>query len=224
MGLAPTGSADPYGLRRDALALVSALIETETDYSIAGGLRDAARLLPEGAQVGEETLDASLEFVKRRLEGVLRERGLRHDVVRAALAERGDNPYRCLQAAQDLQGWVERDDWEPLLVAYARCKRIVRPILDQVSHYRVDPGAFVEDTSRHLWSAYQAATGDLGPDRDVDSVMLALQTLTGPINAFFDKVLVMDDDQSLRRNRLALVYAIAAIPDGLVDLSHVMGF
>ena len=224
VGLAPTGSADPYGLRRDALALVSALIETETDYSIAGGLRDAARLLPEGAQVGEETLDASLEFVKRRLEGVLRERGLRHDVVRAALAERGDNPYRCLQAARDLQGWVERDDWEPLLVAYARCKRIVRPILDQVSHYRVDPGAFVEDTSRHLWSAYQAATGDLGPDRGVDSVMLALQTLTGPINAFFDKVLVMDDDQSLRRNRLALVYAIAAIPDGLVDLSHVMGF
>jgi len=75
VGLAPTGSADPYGLRRDALALVSVLIETETDYSIAGGLRDAARLLPQGAQVDEASLEASLEFVRRRLEGVLREGG-----------------------------------------------------------------------------------------------------------------------------------------------------
>ncbi len=224
VGLAPTGSADPYGLRRDALGLVSALIETETDYSIAGGLRDAARLLPERVEVGQEAMRTSLEFVKRRLERVLRERDLRHDVVRAALAERGDNPYRCLEAARDLQGWVERDDWEPLLVAYARCKRIVRPILDEVKDYQVDPGAFVEDTSRHLWSAYQAATGDLGPDRDVDGVMAALQALTDPINAFFDKVLVMAEDEALRRNRLALVYAIAAIPDGVVDLSQVMGF
>ncbi len=224
VGLAPTGSADPYGLRRDALGLVSALIETETDYSIAGGLRDAARLLPKHVEVDQEAMMASLEFVRRRLEGVLREGGLRHDVVRAALAERGDNPYRCLEAARDLQAWVERDDWEPLLIAYARCKRIVRPILDEVRDYRVDPGAFVEDTSRHLWSAYQGATGDLGPDRDVDGVMLALQALTDPINAFFDKVLVMAEDEALRRNRLALVYAIAAIPDGVVDLSQVMGF
>jgi glycyl-tRNA synthetase len=155
---------------------------------------------------------------------VLRERGLRHDVVRAALAERGDNPYRCLEAAQDLQGWVERDDWEPLLIAYARCKRIVRPILDEVRGYQVDPGAFVEEASRHLWSAYQGATAGLGPDRDVNGVMLALQQLTDPINAFFDKVLVMADDEALRRNRLALVYAIATIPDGVVDLSQVMGF
>ena len=109
VGLAPTGSADPYGLRRDALGLVSALIETETDYSVADGLRAAARLLPDGAQVDDQSLDASLEFVKRRLEGVLREQGLRHDVVRAALAERGDNPHRCLGAARDLQAWVERE-------------------------------------------------------------------------------------------------------------------
>jgi glycyl-tRNA synthetase len=224
VGLAPTGSADPFGLRRDALGLVTALIETETDYSVAGGLATAAHLLPERVKVDRESMRASLDFVKRRLERVLRERGLRHDVVRAALAERGDNPYRCLEAAQDLQGWVVRDDWEPLLIAYARCKRIVRPILDEVRGYQVDPGAFVEEASRHLWSAYQGATAGLGPDRDVNGVMLALQQLTDPINAFFDKVLVMADDEALRRNRLALVYAIATIPDGVVDLSQVMGF
>jgi glycyl-tRNA synthetase len=223
-GLAPSGSADPYGLRRDALGLVTVLIETGTDYSVASGLGAAAQLLARQVEINEESLTASLDFVKRRLEGVLRDRGLRHDVVQAALAERGDNPYRCLEAARALQVWVEREDWGPTLIAYARCKRIVRPILDEVRAYQVDPDAFVEQASRDLWAAYQQATRHLGPDRDVNAVVTALQKLTDPINVFFDKVLVMAEDEVLRRNRLALVYAIAAIPDGVVDLSQVMGF
>jgi glycyl-tRNA synthetase len=222
VGLAPTGSADPYALRRDALGLVTTLIESNTNYSISEGLKTAANLIP--VEASEKALTACLNFVKRRLEGVLRERGLRHDVVQAALAEQGDNPYRCLVAAQGLQGWVERDDWEPILIAYARCKRIVRPILDEVKSYQVDPDAFVEESSRDLWRAFRQATKDLGPDHEVDQAMAALQRLTDPINSFFDEVLVMDEDESLRRNRLALVYAIAAIPDGVVDLSQVMGF
>ena len=224
VGLAPTGSADPYGLRRDALGLVTALIETGTDYSVAKGLHAAAQLLPEDVGIGPESLMACLDFFKRRLEGVLRERGLRHDVVQAALIERGDNAYRCFEAAQALQGWVEREDWEPVLVAYARCKRIVRPILDEVRGYQVDPDAFVDEASRDLWAAYQTATGGLGADRDVDEVIIALQQLTEPIDAFFDKVLVMSEEEALRHNRLALVHAIATIPDGVVDLSQVMGF
>jgi glycyl-tRNA synthetase len=223
-GLAPSGSADPYGLRRDALGLVTVLIETGTDYSVASGLGAAAQLLARQVEIDEESLTVSLDFVKRRLEGVLRDRGLRHDVVQAALAERGDNPYRCLEAARALQVWVEREDWGPTLIAYARCKRIVRPILDQVRAYQVDPDVFVEQASRDLWAAYRQATRHLGPDRDVDGVVTALQRLTDPINVFFDKVLVMAEDEVLRRNRLALVYAIAAIPDGVVDLSQVMGF
>jgi glycyl-tRNA synthetase len=223
-GLAPSGSADPYGLRRDALGLVTVLTETGTDYSVASGLGAAAQLLARQVEISEEALTASLDFVKRRLEGVLRDRGLRHDVVQAALAERGDNPYRCLEAAQALQVWVEREDWGPTLIAYARCKRIVRPILDEVRAYQVDPDAFVEQASRDLWAAYRQAIRHLGPDRDVDDVVTALQKLTDPINVFFDKVLVMAEDEVLRRNRLALVYAIAAIPDGVVDLSQVMGF
>jgi glycyl-tRNA synthetase len=234
VGLAPTGSADPYGLRRETLGLVTTLIETGTDYSIARGLDVAAGLLPApggrkpiAIDVGVEgpsPLHVCLDFVRRRLEGVLRDRDLRHDVVQAALAERGDNPYRCWEAARDLQSWVEREDWESLLIAYARCKRIVRPIVEEVREYRVDPDAFVEGASRDLWAAYLEATRDLGPDRDVDGVMHALRQLTDPINIFFDQVLIMADDQALRRNRLALVYAIATIPDGVVDLSQVMGF
>jgi len=222
VGLVPSGSADPYGLRRDALGLASMLIEAGINYSVAEGLRAAAKLLP--VNMSDEAMAACLEFVRRRLEGLLRERGLRHDVVQAALAERGDNPYHCLQAAQALQGWVERPDWEQTLVAYARCKRIVRPILNEVRGFRVDPSSFVEQASCDLWTAYLRATEHPGADREVDGVMTALRQLTDPIHSFFEKVLVMAEDEELRRNRLALVYAIAAIPDGVVDLSQVMGF
>jgi glycyl-tRNA synthetase beta subunit len=118
---------------------------------------------------------------------------------------------------------VERPDWENTLVAYARCKRIVRPILEQVRTYRLEPTRLDED-SRSLWLAYQQATQALGPARDVDGVMAALHQLADAIHAFFTKVLVMAEDEAERRNRLALVYAIAALPDGLADLSQLMGF
>jgi glycyl-tRNA synthetase len=256
VGLAPTGSTDPYGMRRDALGLVTVLLENRIDYSIAEGLQLAVRLLPEiearqasraGKGVPIETADsplaktepalsspkgdyrkqesvaACLDFVKRRLEMVLRERGLRYDVVQAVLAEQGDNPVCCLRAAEALQRWVERADWEATLVAYARCKRIVRPILDQVRGYRLDPDALDPD-SRALWLALCRVTDGMGPDRGVDTVLTALQQLTDAINTFFERVMVMAEDEAVRRNRLALVYSIAALPDGLLDLSQMMGF
>ncbi len=76
----------------------------------------------------------------------------------------------------------------------------------------------------HCGLSVQDASAALEARRDVDAVLTALAKLTQPINTFFDRVMVMADDESVRRNRLALVYRIAALPDGLIDLSQVMGF
>ncbi|MCS7261124.1 MAG: glycine--tRNA ligase subunit beta [Anaerolineae bacterium] len=229
VGLAPSGSADPYGLRRDALGLVSVLLEHNIDFSVVQGLQTAAQFLPDiptipSIEERRAALAACAEFVRRRLETLLREKGLRHDVVQAALAEQGDNPVRCLAAAQTLQRWVERPDWERILVAYARCKRIVRPLWEEVRTYRLDPAALDPD-SLALWQKIREATAPFAQDRrDVDAVLNALAQLTDAINLFFEKVLVMAEDEATRRNRLALVYTIATLPDGLVDLSQLMGF
>ncbi len=234
VGLAPSGSADPYGLRRDALGLVTVLLEHGIDFSVSYGLQVATQFLPDvsakltagdGGRSNdrEAALAACAEFIRRRLETILRERGLRYDVVQAALAEQGDNPVRCLAAAQALQRWVERPDWERTLVAYARCKRIVRPLLDEVRTYRLDPETLDPD-SRALWQRVRDTTASLESSRNVDTVLSALAQLTDDINLFFERVLVMAEDEAMRRNRLALVYSIAALPDGLVDLSQLMGF
>ena len=90
VGLEPSGSADPFGLRRDALGIVQNLAEAELSFSVRDGIAEAARLLPVAAS--QESQDKAVAFVAGRLENWLRERGYPYDVVQAVLAERGGDP------------------------------------------------------------------------------------------------------------------------------------
>lgn len=221
VGKAPSGSTDPFALRRDGLSLVSNLLETETDFSLADGLQMAARLMP--VEVPAESLSETAEFIQRRLEGVLKdEYDLPHDVVQAVLAERGDNPWLALQAALDLTAAVARPDWEDTLNAYARCVRIVRPVQER---YTVQPARFSEPVEESLYQAYQQARASLSPASRMAAVIAAIrEILVGPINEFFDKVLVMADDEMVRQNRLALLQEIRDLTRGYADFSELQGF
>ena len=217
VGLTPTGSADPYGLRRAALGLVQILVGKAIPFSLAEGLAEAARLLP--VEASEAALTAAQSFVIGRLEGLLREEGFAHDVVQAVLAEQGDDPYRAWLAAQALSDWVAREGWEALLDNYARCVRITR----DKPRYALDAGRFEMEAERQLYEALLRA--EAGVERgDVGSLMTQLQALVTPIRRFFDEVLVMAEDEAVRRNRLALLQRIAALTAGTVDLSRMEGF
>jgi glycyl-tRNA synthetase len=219
VGLAPTGSADPYHLRRDALGVVNNLIAVELSFDLREGLKAAAELLPVEISVG--TLEQVLTFIIGRLEGVLREQGYRYDVVAAVLAERGHNPYLAAETVRAFVPWIERDDWMDILNAYARCVRIVRD-LDQT--YPLDPALFAEPATERLYQAYLTCQGKAGPESTVDELFAAFQPMIEPINTFFDEVLVMAEDKALRENRLALLQRIAGLIEGIVDLTKVEGF
>ncbi len=221
VGKAPTSSADPFALRRDALSLVTNLLETETNFSLAAGLQMAARLMP--VEVSAESLAETEEFIKRRLEGVLREEyDLPHDVVQAVLAERGNNPWLALMAAKDLAAAVTRDDWEDTLNAYARCVRIVRGVEDR---YTVQPDRFTEPAEEALYTAYQQARASLTPASTMATVITALrEILVTSINTFFDEVLVMAEEETVRQNRLALLQDIRDLTRGYADFSQLQGF
>jgi glycyl-tRNA synthetase len=217
VGLTPTGSADPYGLRRAALGLVQILIGGALPFSISEGLAEAGQLLP--VEASEASLAAAQSFVIGRLEGLLREEGFAYDVVQAVLAEQGDDPYRAHLAAQALSAWVAREEWEALLDNYARCVRITR----DKPRYALDAGRFEMEAERQLYEALLQA--EAGVERgDVNSLMAQLQVLIAPIRRFFDEVLVMAEDEAVRRNRLALLQRIAALTAGTVDLSRMEGF
>ncbi|RME42154.1 MAG: glycine--tRNA ligase [Chloroflexi bacterium] len=218
VGMEPRGSADPYALRRAALGLVQILINREIDLNLADAVEDTAATMP--LEVTSDVKQAVLDFIRRRLQGVLLEAGYRHDVVEAVLAAQGDNPYRAVQAVEALTRWVQRPDWEQLLQAYSRTARIVRG----TGKHEFRPEALQEDASRRLYQAYQAAKARLDASRDLDGFMEAFQPMIEPINRFFDDVLVMADDPSVRENRLGLLQRITEMADGVVDLSKVQGF
>jgi len=222
VGLAPTGSADPYGLRRAALGLVQNLVAARVPFSIREGLTAAARLLP--VEVAPESLEAARKFVVGRLRGFLREQGLRYDVVEAVLSERGDDPYRAQVAAEQLSRWIEREDWPRILDNYARCVRITR---DFEETFPLDPARFVQPAEEELYAAYQEARARVTPEGTVDAFLDAFVDLVDIVDRFFAResgVLVMADDPALRENRLALLQRIAALAEGIVDLSRLEGF
>jgi glycyl-tRNA synthetase len=219
VGLAPSGSSDPYQLRRDALGIVQNVITFEVSVPLRELLLQAAGLMP--LSVSETVLDGVSSFIAERLRGWLRDRGFRHDVVDAVLAERGNDPYNAFRTVTQLSAWVERDDWMDLLNAYGRCIRIVR---DQPEQYRFQSGLDSEPVTIVLEGAYQIARAQVTPESDVDRLLTAVRPMIPAINRFFDDVLVMHEDRALRENRLGLLQAIQALSAGIVDVTRLEGF
>ncbi len=218
LGLKPTGSADPYSLRRAALGIVQILIERGISFDLEEGLREAAGLLPVPA--GENVQAEVLSFIRGRLRGWLLDAGYRYDLVDAVLAERGHDPYLAFRTIADLARWVERDDWTEILTAYSRSARIVRGF----KPFSLDPSKFAEPATERLYEAYLACQAQVSPQSAIDELFTAFKPLVEPINTFFEDVLVMAEDRELRENRLALLQRIASLTKGIVDLTKVEGF
>ena len=223
-GLAPTGAKDPFAQRRAALGLVQTLSLRQVDFDLRAGVEAARGLLP--IPISAESLAACLEFIIERLRNALLDQGWKYDVVDAVVAAQGHNPARAARSVQELTAWVSRADWNTILPAYARCVRITR---DQKSRFPVDPAAFLEDPERDLYTALQAAESSLATVRAAqpvspDSFLQAFLPVIPAINHFFDIVLVMAEDPAVRQNRLGLLQRIAALADGVADLSKLEGF
>jgi len=154
---------------------------------------------------------------------VLLKESYRYDVVDAVLAVRSDNPAGAARAVKQLQGWVEREDWNEILPGYARCVRIIRSAeVEDRGQRTVDPAKLVERSERDLYNAIQSSV--TGHPSTVDEFLNIVVIILPAINKFFDEVLVMAEEEDIRQNRLALVGQIARLADGIADLSKLEGF
>ncbi len=220
-GMAPSGTRDPFALRRAALGLVQLLSRLNIDFDLKQGLAMATEGLPVPAS--PESQAACLDFVVGRLRSYLMELpdGYRYDVVEAVLAVQQRNPAGVLRAVRQLSGWVARPDWSSILPAYARCVRITREFNE---HFKVDPALFSLPAERELYNALRDVQDKTLRIGSVDSFLSAFLPLIPFINKFFVDVLVMVDDPAVRQNRLGLLQRIAALADGVADLSRLEGF
>ncbi len=218
-GLAPKGSADPFGLRRAALGIVQIV----TTHNLDVDLREAVRVTAEHQphEVSDDNRAALLDFIRGRLEVWLLDQDHPHDVVQAVLAEQAHNPMRTVVGIRQLTGWVARDDWEHTLDNFARCIRITR---SEDTLYTVHPDLLQEDAEKELHTAYEQAAAALDADANVDAFLSAFQPMVPAVARFFDDVLVNADDENVRHNRLGLLQHIGAMAHGRADLSHLSGF
>ena len=145
-------------------------------------------------------------------------------MVAAVLAERSHDPYLAATATRELAALTQAPNWSDILTAYARCKRIVRSLPET---YAVAPEHYTEPATRALYEAVQAAETRMArAEGEHDAALLGevLSDLQAPVNRFFTDILVMADDPAVRQARLALVQRVAALANGIADLSQLQGF
>ncbi len=234
-GLAPTGTKDPFGLRRAAIGVVQPLIEHNIDFDLRSALDASAATQP--IPVSDEVKAQVLEFITGRLRVVLTDAGSRYDVVDAVLAAQGHNPAGAARTVKQLQAWVERKDWETILDTYARCVRILNSQFEKVKkdnelskeiqeYYTGEPDVslFSEKAEKDLFDALNSMKFSNPSSISIDDFLNSLIPIVPTINTFFDKVLVIAEDKPTRVNRLRLVAKIRKLADGTADLSKLEGF
>ncbi|MBX3014418.1 MAG: glycine--tRNA ligase subunit beta [Caldilineaceae bacterium] len=220
VGAIPTGSADPFGLRRAALGVIHNLLVSQSDFSLRRALALA------GAQqtvaVMPTALTETVGFLVRRFQGVLTDLGYPYDVIEAVLAVRGDNPWAAQRACDALQATVRATWWNDTFTAYARCARITRSLEATLA---LNAAAYTEQVEHDLHQAYLQADQALAVHPEPATILgEQLRLLQAPIQAYFARVLVNAPEEPLRQARLALVQQIANLPSAVADLSKLQGF
>jgi glycyl-tRNA synthetase len=204
------------------------LVSNNVSLSLAAAVALAAHQQP--IKVSDKQQAAVLDFVGRRLEQLLMDAGVSAEAVRAVLAERGDDPALAAATALQLQQALDAGEAGPLkavMTALARPTRIVRgskPAAAASASVAVDAALFEHTEEGQLYAAYQAAAAQLQQAASVQQWLDAVHPLVAPIDAFFDKVFVMCEDERVRANRLALLRGVASLTQGFADLSQLPGF
>jgi glycyl-tRNA synthetase len=223
-GCAPTASADPYGLRRAAVGLLQALIHSNARVNLREAVDVAAAVQP--IEVSSETVAAVLEFIERRLEQMLVDGGVPVEAVRSALAERGHDPALASRTAHELGEELSKGEAGRLfqvMTAMARPVRLTRG-KDIAPEWAADEALMGCEEERALLMAYRDAANHVGPKSTVNEFLVAAGNLIMPLDAYFDKVFVMCEDEGKRRGRLALLRDVAALQKGILDLAELPGF
>ncbi len=232
IGETPTGSRDPFALRRAALGVIRLVLENDLRLPLTALLTQAAKAIPGGDtdKAPEAVAAALLEFFADRLKVHLRDRGIRHDVVTAVFALGGqDDLWLLVRRAEAVQAWLGETAGEALLAAYRRAGSIVEieAKKDGETHDGpVDAGKLAEPAETALYERLERASTGAGAAlaaEDFGGAISHFAELRGPIDAFFDAVRVNSEDTVLRANRLRLLSRITAEMNRLADFSRIEG-
>jgi len=222
LGLIPTGSEDPYGLRRDAQGIVRILAEANYRLSLTRLINLALAELPAASllQPCDETLAAIGNYLRQRVEGLLTQSGAPYPVVQAVMAVSADVPADAIQRARVLRDHLD----DPALAGLARVATRLTNISKNFTDGEVMPDLFTEPAEQDLYRCYLETEPQairLTEQGDFAALFDLLTGLIPAIDNFFSDIMVMVDDPDLRQTRLALVWRLANLFRLLGDLTQI---
>lgn len=222
-GLAPTGSQDPYALRRQALGIINILLDGKYHVSLYKVIAGALYLLNIPAEDTKKLVPQIAEFMKQRLRNMLMDQGIRYDVVDAVLADQMNDDFTDLVArAKALNSFVASAEAPALIQAATRVANLCKKIEEESA---INPQLFAVEAEGALHNAAMAASKEVlvaATKYDYAAVMAEAVKLVDPINKFFEDVMVMDEDVRVKNNRLALLAAVKDITHAVGDLSVIV--
>lgn len=224
-GLAPTGSQDPYALRRQALGIINILISSNYHMPLIKILAGALYLLnikPEDEDTGK-LIPQILEFFKLRLKNMMIEQGIRYDVVDAVFAdERNDDLVDIYARCKALNAYVVLPEAEAVIQASIRVCNLCKKIETEVA---ISSALFADPAEQELHDVLIRLNKELIPDivtyNYAGALKLAEQVVE-PVNKFFDSVMVMDENVDIKNNRLALLEQAKEVTNAVGDLSCIV--
>jgi glycyl-tRNA synthetase beta chain len=220
-GLRPTGNKDPFALRRAALGLVRILLEAALDLPLNRILALAANELSESVNADPSLLLEIRDFIVERLRHYYREQGYGSELISAALVSDWDTLPDLDLRLKAIDGFMGQDAAASLAAANKRIGNILKKSEEGFSA-KIETDRFELAEEEDLFNEVMRLNQEIEPlmkRRDYAASLLALSRLKEPVDAFFDAVMVMDEDPVLRNNRLALLARLKALFDDIADLS-----
>lgn len=219
-GLIPTGSQDPYALRRQALGIVNILIDSQYNVSLNVIVDKAMALLNiKDVKQKNELMTSVEEFFRLRLKNVLSDENIRYDIIDATL-NNVDDVYLAYLKAQALAKVIDNSEMPKAIQAFVRVSNLAKKAISN----GVNVSLLQNDAEKSLYNSYQEISTKVETfiDKcDYVSAINEMVKLTQPIDEFFTNVMVMDENEEIRNNRLALLNQITIMTMKIIDFSKV---
>jgi glycyl-tRNA synthetase beta chain len=222
IGLIPTGSEDPYALRRQGMGVVLTALERGLRFSLSSLLEEALAALSERlgspSASAQEAKEKILSFLGQRLQGVLADQGFAPDLIEAVLAAGFDDLIAARRRAEALSSLRRQADFENLAVAFKR----VMNILPAGFSASPNPELFQQEAEHQLWRETQTLrqkTAPLLASEDFLAALEEISSLRPAVDRFFNEVMVMAKEEEIKHNRLALLSELSRLLSNIADLS-----
>jgi len=222
VGIEPTGSQDPYALRRQALGICHIIIEKGLNLSLKAVIGQALNNYQSKLELDQAQLTANIyNFFEQRVRNILADAGHRYDVIEAIIVAGYDNLMETLMRAKALESVKGTETFNKLLTAFTRANNLAK----KAEQATIDEQYLVEQVEKDLYHRYVEVQKEVDKAigaKNFTAALTSVASLEETINAFFNGVMVMADDEKIKNNRLALLLNITKLVAPVADLTKIV--